>query len=104
MDGGSTIPKYREQINELSQIEKEKQMSEITPQAHALDCVARHLFIVGSVDTEGNTSFSANPVIHDTSISARVECKRLAKMFPGKVFIFVQLAGGELIPSTSISV
>lgn len=56
---------------------------------------SRGKFIVGSFSDQQGFSFSVNPVTHDNSAQARAECTRLAKLNPGKTFVFVQLCGGE---------
>lgn len=62
-------------------------------------------FIVGSFTEQSGLSFSEKPVTHDTAIEARTECKRLAKLNPGKLFVFVKLAGAELLPvNTTVSI
>jgi len=58
-------------------------------------------FIIGSVDAYGTLSFASIPKLHTDSQSARTECARLAKVNPGKLFIFVSLVGGEMLPTRS---
>lgn len=67
--------------------------------------ISQRNFIVGSIDVNGMLSFTANPVVHSSQIMARQECKRLAKIYPGKTFLFVQLTGAERtrIEPTAIS-
>lgn len=55
-------------------------------------------YIVGTVSDEGVVSFSANPVVHVNKVAAQAEAARLSEQNPGKAFIFVQLAGGYLVP------
>ena len=38
-------------------------------------------------------------MIHTDALAARTECKRLATARPGKAFIFVKLAGAEMVPA-----
>jgi hypothetical protein len=88
-----TIRKEGTQINTMS-----KQMI-------ALDQIREGGFIVGSIDTNASVSFSSVPRIHPTATEARAECKRLAAIHPGKAFIFVKLAGAELVPqATPVSI
>ena len=54
-------------------------------------------YVVGSFDGM-HFSVSGNPTIHTTSASARAECGRLANATPGKMYIFLQLKGAELVP------
>lgn len=56
-------------------------------------------FIVGSFDG-ANFSVSYKPAVHGTSASARQECDRLARANPGKMYVFLQLKGAELVPQT----
>ena len=56
-------------------------------------------FVVGSFDG-AHFSVSSNPAVHTTSASARAECDRLARATPGKMYIFLQLKGAELVPQT----
>ena len=56
-------------------------------------------YVVGSFDGM-HFSVSGNPTIHTTSASARAECGRLANVTPGKMYIFLQLKGAELVPQT----
>lgn len=69
----------------------------ITSQASLFN--ARGRFIVGSYQENTGLSFTHSPVVHGTPGEARAECARLAKLNPGKAFIFVQLCGGEHLPT-----
>ena len=71
-----------------------------TNQEIALNNVRNGKFIIGSISTTGELSFSNTPATHDTPQSARVECARLAKLHPGKAFVFVKFTGAELVPMT----
>ena len=83
-----------------------KQMEQImSKQMTALDQVRQGGYIVGSIDANATVSFSGTPRIHNTTQEARLECKRLAASQPGKAFIFVKLAGAELVPqATAVSI
>lgn len=71
----------------------------------ALANVRNGKYIVGSIDIERGLSFNSNPATHDTPQTARTECARLAKMYPGKAFVFVKMAGAELVPvSQTVSI
>ena len=100
----STSEQKVEQFNyilsalDLPSVELPEQMN-YTKQETALDSVRRGLYMVGSVNLLGEVSFAANPMVHESAVTARSECKRLANANPGKAFIFVKLAGAELIPS-----
>ena len=82
-----------------TQFKYNEQAMEQTGQDVVLDSVRRGLFMVGSVDVNGVVSFATKPIMHDNAHAARAESKRLAAANPGKAFIFVKLAGAELIPS-----
>ena len=88
----------KEPINELQNMDK------INTQQDAVQHVKAGTYIIGSVAPNGSVSFSPNPNIQYTSQSARTECKRLAASNPGKLFIFVKLSGGELVPNTVVSI
>lgn len=57
--------------------------------------ITQRNFIIGSIDSMGNVSVSPNPTLHVGANSARIECKRLAKMYPGKTFVLMQMYGAE---------
>ena len=58
-----------------------------------LDSVSSHGFIVGSIDQLGNVSFSAKPLVHANDTLAATEADRLAKLYPGKAYVWAQLRG-----------
>ena len=71
----------------------------------AIDHIKHGRFIVGSFSADLGLSFSETPAVHFDSGSARKECKRLAAMHPGKLFLFVKLSGAEMMPTVqSVSV
>ncbi len=94
----------KEPINELNEILKEPKMNSISTQNEAIQAIKSQFYIVGSVDSSGNLSFSSNPVIQASVPSARAECKRLASITPGKMYVFVKLCGAELVPNNTISI
>lgn len=87
---------HKEPINELNNMN-----DTLKTQAQFVISVKRNNFIIGSVSADGTLSFSNNPMLHVTASAARAECARLARINPGKLYIFVQLAGGELVPVMS---
>ena len=92
--------KQNEVIHELdimnnSQVKLQSQQAFI----NAIKLGRSGTYIVGSVDSVGNLSFSTNPRVHEDAFTARAECNRLAKQFPGKMYLFVRLAGAELLPT-----
>lgn len=95
------MPYNKEPINELTNIMNDT----LKTQAQFVVSVKRNNFIVGSVSADGNLSFSSNPTVHASASLARQECARLARNNPGKLYIFVQFAGGELSPTmTNVSI
>ena len=60
--------------------------------------ITSHKYIVGSFSATG-ISFAGFPAIHNSQREARAECNRLAKLHPGKMFMFVELSGAEQVPS-----
>ena len=87
-----------EPINELKNIMNNEK---INTQACAINHTRNGRYIVGSVSTSGSLSFAENPAVQYTAADARTECKRLARLNPGKLFIFVKLSGAELVPVQS---
>ena len=88
----------KEPINELQIMDK------INTQQEAIQQVKNGTYIIGSVGANGLVSFSATPSIQYNSQNARAECKRLAAISPGKLFIFVKLSGGEMVPTATVSI
>ena len=100
-----TAKEYAEILLKYSKIIESNKMNtnRSVKQMNTLDKVTSNVragnFVVGSFD--GATfSVSNTPVPHTTSHDARAECARLARLYPGKLFVFLQLKGAELIPST----
>lgn len=90
----------KEPINELTNMN-----DNLKTQNQFILSVKRNNFIVGSVREDGTLSFAGNPTVHASASAARTECARLARLSPGKLYIFVQLAGGELSPTvTTVSI
>lgn len=77
------------EIFELNKLETNK-MHKLD---QALDAVSSRNYIVGSINPEGMWSFSASPVVHYTEQAAKQEALRLARIYPGKVFVYTQLRG-----------
>lgn len=90
-------------INELNQIMITRT---INSQESAHEAVRAQRYIVGSYHPGTGISFSAEPVVHSLKSEARAECKRLAKLYPGKTFLIACLEGAEMtVPQpTSISI
>ena len=91
-------------INELNLIMNQPQ--KINNQNSAHEAVRNKRYIVGSYDPTSGISFSCEPVLHPLKSEARAECRRLAKIYPGKTFLFVCLEGAEMtVPQpTTVSI
>ena len=74
--------------------------TKMTTQTQAISAIRGSNFIVGSVDSLGNFSIASNPAIQYDAGAARTECKRLAKLSPGKLYFFTRFAGAEMVPTT----
>ena len=83
-----------EQINELSQIMITRT---INSQNSAHEAVRNKRYIIGSYCPSSGISFSQEPVVHYLARDARAECKRLAKLNPGKTFLIACLEGAEMV-------
>jgi hypothetical protein len=81
-------------INELNQINMTPKTIDNQNSAH--EAVRNKRYIVGSYQPGVGLSFSAIPVLHNYRADARTECRRLAKLNPGKTFLFVCLEGAEM--------
>ena len=84
-------------INELKQI---MNITKITNERIMHDSVRNKQYIIGSYTESGGISFAVTPTIQYSSMQARAECRRLAKLHPGKTFFYVQFQGAEkTVPS-----
>jgi hypothetical protein len=81
-------------INELNLIMNQPQ--KINNQNSAHEAVRNKRYIVGSYQPGVGLSFSAIPVLHNYRADARSECRRLAKLNPGRTYLFVCLEGAEM--------
>ena len=90
-------------INELNQI---MNTTKITDQKTAHDAIRNRQHIVGSFNPATGMSIASNPTVQYSAAQARAECKRLAKIYPGKTFFYVRLEGAELtVPQpTTVSI
>lgn len=94
-----------EAINELHQLINKPKMTRLTSQSDAVVAIKQSGMFIGFVDTAGNFSMASNPTIQLNGTEARAECKRLAKVNPGKLFFIAQLRGAEMVlvaPTLSI--
>ena len=80
-------------INELKQI---MNITKITTEKIAHESVRNKQYIIGTFTPEVGVSFSTAPTVQYSAMQARAECKRLAKMHPGKTFFYVQFQGAEM--------
>jgi hypothetical protein len=82
-----------EKINELNAIMNN---IKINNQATMHSAVRNKQYIIGSYVDGTGVSFNATPTVQYSLMQARSECRRLAKLYPGKTFFFVKLEGGEM--------
>ena len=68
----------------------------ITNQAIMYSVARNKQYIVGSYTESAGVSFNIAPTVQYSASQARAECKRLAKLYPGKTFVFVRLEGAEM--------
>lgn len=103
IDGYIINEPIKEPINELENIMTP--INKLDSQPGFIAATRRKgTFIVGSVDSSGVFSAAPHPMPHETASSARMECKRLATLYPGRLYIFLQLSGAELIPNAPVSI
>ena len=81
------------QINELNKIMNN---TKITNESTLHGAIRNKQYIIGSFNPVTGTSFNAHPTVQYSMMQARGECRRLAKLYPGKTFFFVKLEGGEM--------
>jgi len=91
-DEAAMYEEPKEPIYELNDMEK------INSQAQAMNVIRARMYVVASVDENGYFSMAASPVPHSTLAIAKVEARRLAKLSPGKMYVPMQLVGGEMLP------
>lgn len=93
-------------INSIHELHQIMITRTIDSQTAAHEAVRNKRYIVGSYHPHSGISFSAEPALHNLRADARAECKRLAKLNPGKTFLFVCLEGAEMtVPQpTTISI
>jgi hypothetical protein len=82
-----------EHINELTHAMTPQK---IDNQNSAHEAVRNKRYIVGSYQPGVGLSFSAIPALHNYRADARSECRRLAKLNPGRTYLFVCLEGAEM--------
>ena len=81
------------QINELNKIMNN---TKITNESTLHSTIRNKQFIIGSFNPATGVSFNTNPTVQYSMMQARGECRRLAKLYPGKTFFFVKLEGGGM--------
>lgn len=82
-----------ETINELNNIMNN---TKITNESTLHGAIRNKQYIIGSFNPATGTSFNTHPTVQYSIMQARGECRRLAKLYPGKTFFFVKLEGGEM--------
>jgi hypothetical protein len=82
-----------EQINELKNI---MNTIKITNETTMHNVVRNKHYIIGSFNPATGVSFNTNPAVQYSTMQARAECRRLAKLYPGKTFFFVKMEGAEM--------
>ncbi len=101
-------PKLQEEYKRyiLTQFKYYKEMmnDKLNTQNEALSAVRARKFVVGSVSDLGSFSMSINPYTHPTLALAKAEARRLSRITPGKLYVVMQLAGGEMVPNVAISI
>ena len=80
-------------VNELKQIMNN---TKINTERVMHDTVRNKQYIVGSYVDGTGVSFSNTPTIQYSAMQARAECRRLAKLHPGKTFFYVRFEGAEM--------
>jgi len=87
-------------INELKQI---MNITKITNERIMHDSVRNKQYIIGSFIDGAGISFNPTPTVQYSIMQARAECRRLAKLHPGKTFVFVRFEGAEkVVPQPTI--
>lgn len=76
----------------------------IRTQAEAVSATRVQKYVIMSSGVNGDFSMSVSPTPQNSATEARAECQRLAKINPGKLFIFAKLSGGELVPANTLSI
>jgi hypothetical protein len=80
-------------INELNTVMNH---TKITTEKIAHDAIRNKQFIIGSFSPGTGVSFSYQPTVQYSAMQARAECRRLAKLYPGKTYFYAQLYGAEM--------
>ena len=83
----------QDEINELKII---MNTTKINTERILHDSVRNKQYIIGSFTDGAGISFSPNPTVQYGAMQARAECRRLAKLHPGKTFVFVRFEGAEM--------
>jgi len=82
-----------QRINEL---DNEMNIIKINNESTMHSVVRNKQYIVGSFAPGAGVSFNPTPTVQYSIGQARTECKRLAKLYPGKTFFFVKMEGAEM--------
>ena len=76
----------------------------IATQTDAITGIKNGMYIVGSVSADGQFSVAIAPQPFANISEARKSAKDLGEMTPGRLYVIMHLAGGEMIPNNSISI
>jgi hypothetical protein len=92
-----------EKINELHKIMNN---TKIHTETELHTAVRGNQYLIGSFHPTMGLSFNGAPTVQYSPAQARTECKRLAKLYPGKTFVYVKLCGAEMVfaQPTSVSI
>jgi hypothetical protein len=83
-------------LNEINELKNIMNQIKITNESTLHSAIRNKQYIIGSFNPATGTSFNTNPTVQYSIMQARAECRRLAKLYPGKTFFFVKLEGGEM--------
>ena len=78
--------------------------TKLNTQNDFIQAIKNRNYIIGSVTSTGTLSFADNPIKHTDPMSARAEVQRLSRLNRGKMYLFVELAGAELVPDATLSI
>lgn len=93
-------------INAIHELKAIMNHTKISTETELHSAVRANHYIIGSFHPTMGLSFNSNPTPQYSAAQARAECKRLAKIYPGKTFVYVKLLGAEMIVAqpTSVSI
>jgi hypothetical protein len=101
------LTQYRNiDINAIHELTEIMNNTKIHTETELHTAVRAGQYIIGSFHPSTGLSFNGAPTVQYSPSQARTECKRLAKLYPGKTFVYVKLLGAEMIVAqpTSVSI